>query len=198
MNLALGDKAFCAGGDIRAVTDSAKAGSTLYHDFFKEEYQLNNLIGTLRVPYVALIDGITMGGGVGLSVHGEFRVATERTVFAMPETAIGLFPDVGGGYFLPRLGGKLGLYLALTGYRLKGGDVFRSGVATHMCSSDLVSSLEQDLIGLKSSKPQHIESVMMRNIANLACLLLSALFDRKWTYYLILFLGFTKVSQPVP
>lgn len=121
---------------------------------------MNNLIGTLRVPYIALIDGITMGGGVGLSVHGLFRVATERTLFAMPETAIGLFPDVGGGYFLPRLGGKLGLYLALTGYRLKGGDVFRSGVATHMCSSTLLPALEQDLISLTSSSAQDIEQVV--------------------------------------
>lgn len=100
-----------------------------------------------------------MGGGVGLSVHGPYRVATERTLFAMPETAIGLFPDVGAGYFLPRLGGKLGLYLALTGYRLKGGDVLKSGVATHMCSSGMLPLLEQDLIGLDSHKPQDIEKV---------------------------------------
>lgn len=85
----LGGKAFCAGGDIKSVTDSAKEGSNLYKEFFKREYFLNNLIGTLTVPYIALIDGITMGGGVGLSVHGPYRVATERTMFAMPETAIG-------------------------------------------------------------------------------------------------------------
>ncbi|CAL8106406.1 unnamed protein product [Orchesella dallaii] len=157
-----GDKAFCAGGDIRAVTESAKAGTTLYQEFFKEEYQVNNLIGTLRIPYIALIDGITMGGGVGLSVHGLFRVATEKTLFAMPETGIGLFPDVGGGYFLPRLGGKLGLYLALTGHRLKGSDVFRSGVATHMCSTSMIPALEQDLIALNSGKPQDIEEVLSR------------------------------------
>ncbi|ODN06385.1 3-hydroxyisobutyryl-CoA hydrolase, mitochondrial [Orchesella cincta] len=157
-----GGKAFCAGGDIRAVTESAKAGTTLYQEFFKEEYQVNNLVGTLRIPYVALIDGITMGGGVGLSVHGLFRVATEKTLFAMPETGIGLFPDVGGGYFLPRLGGKLGLYLALTGHRLKGADVFRSGVATHMCNTSMLPALEQDLISLNSSKPQDIEQVLNR------------------------------------
>jgi len=157
-----GGKAFCAGGDIRAVTESAKAGTTLYQEFFKEEYQLNNLIGTLRIPYVALIDGVTMGGGVGLSVHRLFRVATEKTLFAMPETGIGLFPDVGGGYFLPRLGGKLGLYLALTGHRLKGSDVFRSGVATHMCSTSMLPSLEKDLISLNSDKPQDIEEVLKR------------------------------------
>ncbi|KAJ8307022.1 hypothetical protein KUTeg_015106 [Tegillarca granosa] len=130
-----GDKAFCAGGDVRAVTEAAKVGDPLSQNFFKEEYILNNKIGTYGIPYIALIDGITMGGGVGLSVHGTFRVATERTLFAMPETAIGLFPDVGGGYFLPRLGGKLGIYLALTGFRLKGRDVYKSGVATHFVQS---------------------------------------------------------------
>uniref|UniRef100_A0A8C9ZKT5 3-hydroxyisobutyryl-CoA hydrolase n=1 Tax=Sander lucioperca TaxID=283035 RepID=A0A8C9ZKT5_SANLU len=126
-----GGKAFCAGGDIRAVTEAGKVGDPLAEDFFREEYILNNAIGTCRKPYIALIEGITMGGGVGLSVHGRFRVATEKTLFAMPETAIGLFPDVGGGHFLPRLRGKLGLFLALTGFRLKGRDVQRAGVATH-------------------------------------------------------------------
>ena len=159
--LCSGKKAFCAGGDVRAVTDSAKEGTDLYKDFFREEYTLNALIGTLHIPYIALIDGITMGGGVGLSVHGRYRVATEKTLFAMPETAIGLFPDVGGTYFLPRLGGKLGLYLALTGYRLKGADNLRAGVATHMCSADLIDFLEQDLISLqpKESNPTGIEKV---------------------------------------
>uniref|UniRef100_A0A3Q0RBX3 3-hydroxyisobutyryl-CoA hydrolase n=1 Tax=Amphilophus citrinellus TaxID=61819 RepID=A0A3Q0RBX3_AMPCI len=130
-----GDKAFCAGGDIRAVTEAGKVGDSLAQDFFREEYILNSAIGSCRKPYIALIDGITMGGGVGLSVHGRFRVATEKTLFAMPETAIGLFPDVGGGYFLPRLQGKLGLFLALTGFRLKGRDVQRAGVATHFVES---------------------------------------------------------------
>uniref|UniRef100_A0AAX7SPS1 3-hydroxyisobutyryl-CoA hydrolase n=1 Tax=Astatotilapia calliptera TaxID=8154 RepID=A0AAX7SPS1_ASTCA len=133
-----GDKAFCAGGDIRAVTEAGKVGDSLAQDFFREEYILNNAIGSYRKPYIALIDGITMGGGVGLSVHGLFRVATEKTLFAMPETAIGLFPDVGGGYFLPRLQGKLGLFLALTGFRLKGRDVQRAGVATHFVESKKV------------------------------------------------------------
>uniref|UniRef100_A0A674MG51 3-hydroxyisobutyryl-CoA hydrolase n=1 Tax=Takifugu rubripes TaxID=31033 RepID=A0A674MG51_TAKRU len=135
-----GGKAFCAGGDIRAVTEAGKAGDALSEDFFREEYILNNAIGAYKKPYIALIDGITMGGGVGLSVHGRFRVATEKTLFAMPETAIGLFPDVGGGYFLPRLQGKLGLFLALTGFRLKGRDVQRVGVATHFVESKHVLS----------------------------------------------------------
>uniref|UniRef100_A0A8C2AKC4 3-hydroxyisobutyryl-CoA hydrolase n=1 Tax=Cyprinus carpio TaxID=7962 RepID=A0A8C2AKC4_CYPCA len=139
-----GEKAFCAGGDIRAVTEAGKAGDSLAQDFFREEYILNNTIGTYQKPYVALIDGITMGGGVGLSVHGQFRVATEKTLFAMPETGIGLFPDVGGGYFLPRLQGKLGLFLALTGIRLKGRDVQRVGLATHFVQSDKVIYIETD------------------------------------------------------
>uniref|UniRef100_A0A8C6TBR0 3-hydroxyisobutyryl-CoA hydrolase n=1 Tax=Neogobius melanostomus TaxID=47308 RepID=A0A8C6TBR0_9GOBI len=138
---AVGGKAFCAGGDIRAVTEAGKVGDPLSEDFFREEYILNHAIGTCKKPYIALIDGITMGGGVGLSVHGRFRVATEKTLFAMPETGIGLFPDVGGGHFLPRLQGKLGLFLALTGFRLKGRDVHRAGVATHFVDSSKVKTV---------------------------------------------------------
>jgi 3-hydroxyisobutyryl-CoA hydrolase len=139
-----GEKAFCAGGDIRAITDSR--GAEDQTEFFRCEYLLNNLIGTLRVPYVALLDGITMGGGVGLSVHGRYRVATERTLFAMPETGIGLIPDVGGSFFLPRLSGQLGMYLALTGHRLKGLDCLHAGVATHACHGAKVSQLKTELI----------------------------------------------------
>ncbi|KAM4668207.1 3-hydroxyisobutyryl-CoA hydrolase, mitochondrial [Amazona ochrocephala] len=155
-----GGKAFCAGGDIRAITDAGKVGNKLAQDFFKEEYTLNNAIGTCKKPYVALIDGITMGGGVGLSVHGHFRVATEKTVFAMPETAIGLFPDVGGGYFLPRLSGKIGYYLALTGFRLKGRDVLKAGIATHFVDSEKLPALEKDLIALKSSSKENIADLL--------------------------------------
>lgn len=147
-----GDKAFCAGGDVRAVTEAGMKGTNLGKDFFREEYTLNALIGTYHVPYVAFIDGITMGGGVGLSVHGHFRVATERTLLAMPETAIGLFPDVGGSHFLPRLGGKLGLYLALTGYRLKGLDVLKAGIATHFCDSSKLSDLLDSLLKCPGSQ----------------------------------------------
>ncbi|NXP48680.1 HIBCH protein, partial [Heliornis fulica] len=155
-----GGKAFCAGGDIRAITDAGKAGARLAQDFFREEYMLNNAIGTCKKPYVALIDGITMGGGVGLSVHGHFRVATEKTLFAMPETAIGLFPDVGGGYFLPRLSGKVGYYLALTGFRLKGRDVLRAGIATHFVDSEQLPALEKDLIALKSPSTENIADLL--------------------------------------
>lgn len=138
-----GGKAFCAGGDVVAAVQAGPAESS--KSFFREEYILNHLIGTYKIPYVAIIDGITMGGGVGLSVHGKYRVATEKTMFAMPETAIGLFPDVGGGHFLPKLDGKLGLYLGLTGFRLKGRDVQQCGVATHYIESARVPELEEAL-----------------------------------------------------
>ncbi|XP_008327215.1 3-hydroxyisobutyryl-CoA hydrolase, mitochondrial [Cynoglossus semilaevis] len=155
-----GGKAFCAGGDIRAVTEAGKTGDPLAQNFFREEYILNNAIGSCSKPYVALIDGITMGGGVGLSVHGRFRVATEKTLFAMPETAIGLFPDVGGGYFLPRLRGRLGLFLALTGFRLKGRDVQRAGVATHFVESEKIPDLEKELVDLKSPSAEDVGRVL--------------------------------------
>jgi len=155
-----GGKAFCAGGDIRSVTDSVAAGGALHEDFFKEEYILNHAIASLTIPYVAIIHGITMGGGVGLSVHGRFRLATEKTLFAMPETAIGLFPDVGGGFFLPRLRGQLGTYLALTGFRLKGRDVHRAGVATHFCSSGVVDEVERELTELANPTADNVAAVL--------------------------------------
>ncbi|XP_032851143.2 3-hydroxyisobutyryl-CoA hydrolase, mitochondrial isoform X1 [Tyto alba] len=155
-----GGKAFCAGGDIKAIADAGKVGGRMTQDFFREEYILNNAIGTCKKPYVALIDGITMGGGVGLSVHGHFRVATEKTLFAMPETAIGLFPDVGGGYFLPRLSGKIGYYLALTGFRLKGRDVLKAGIATHFVESEKLPALEKDLTALKSPSTENIADLL--------------------------------------
>ena len=122
-----GSKVFCAGGDVKQVVrqlmskDPAQKAAAL--SFFEQEYQLNHMLGTLKKPLVAVLNGITMGGGVGLSVHAPFRIATEHTVFAMPETAIGLFPDVGGSFFLPRLDGYLGTYLGLTGHMLKGQEV---------------------------------------------------------------------------
>lgn len=117
-----GDRAFCAGGDIRALYDARKSGGPLTSDFFRAEYRLNRLIFHYPKPYIALINGVAMGGGVGLSVHANMRVASERTLFAMPETGIGLFPDVGGSYFLPRCPGSIGMYLALTGARLGAAD----------------------------------------------------------------------------
>lgn len=119
-------RAFCAGGDVAVLAQdcaTGEDGQQRSRDYFALEYQLDHLIATYSKPYVAFIDGITMGGGVGLSVHAPFRIATERTMFAMPETTIGLFPDVGAGFFLPRMDGALGLYLALTSERLKGPEV---------------------------------------------------------------------------
>ena len=125
-----GEKAFCAGGDVIAVARAAKEGGELPRVFFREEYTLNRTMEFYAKPLIALIDGITMGGGVGISVHGSHRIVGERTLFAMPETGIGLFPDVGGSYFLPRLPGRLGQYLALTGARLKAADCIYCGVGT--------------------------------------------------------------------
>ncbi len=147
-----GEKAFCAGGDVRAVYDAglaAKADGTidrgLTADFFREEYVLNHAIHNFPKPFIALVDGISMGGGVGLSVHGPIRVATERMLFAMPETGIGLFPDVGGGWFLPRCPGELGTYYALTGARAKAADALALGYATHYVPSDRLPALIEAL-----------------------------------------------------
>jgi enoyl-CoA hydratase len=127
-----GDRAFCAGGDVRALRQYELDGE--HHKaetFFREEYELNLMIATYPKPYIALIDGICMGGGIGVSVHAPYRVATERAAFAMPETAIGFFPDIGATFFLPRLPGQLGAYLGLTGLRMQGADAVHAGLATH-------------------------------------------------------------------
>ncbi|KAA0197164.1 hypothetical protein HAZT_HAZT001356 [Hyalella azteca] len=115
-----GSKSFCAGGDVLSLTDPEKRGDPTITNFFRSEYMQNHLIGSYQIPYVAFITGIVMGGGAGISVNGQFRVASDKSMFAMPETAIGLFPDVGGSHFLPRLGGGLGMFLGLTGHRLRG------------------------------------------------------------------------------
>ena len=130
-----GDRAFCAGGDIRVLRDGQLAGDRAAVDeFFSEEYALNLAIATYPKPYVALIDGICMGGGIGMSVHAPYRVATEHAGFAMPETAIGFFPDIGATFLLPRLPGEMGTYLGLTGLRVNGADAAHVGLATHFVS----------------------------------------------------------------
>ncbi len=144
-----GDRAFCAGGDIRALRDGQLSGDRASVDqFFTEEYALNVTIATYPKPYIALIDGICMGGGIGMSVHAPYRVATEYAGFAMPETAIGFFPDIGATFLLPRLPGELGTYLGLTGLRINGGDSVHAGLATHFTSRarlpDLSSALARD------------------------------------------------------
>ncbi len=126
-----GERAFCAGGDILHIYYGREGGRNPFGEaFFRAEYALNRRVKTFPKPYIALMDGVTMGGGVGLSVHGSHRVASERCLFAMPETGIGLFPDVGGSYFLPRLAGQLGLFLGLTGWRLKAADCLYCGIVT--------------------------------------------------------------------
>lgn len=142
-----GDRAFCAGGDIRALHDWGRAGDKSAIDFWREEYLLNIYIKRYPKPYIALMDGINMGGGVGLSVHGSHRVATERLTFAMPETGIGLFPDVGGTYFLPRCPSETGLYLGLTGARLKAADAIFSGIADCYVPSAKLCDLKDRLAG---------------------------------------------------
>lgn len=125
-----GEKGFCAGGDVKKLAqqnfpDGVKpspSGIRASAEYFNTEYTLDHLVATYSKPYVAFMDGITMGGGAGLSIHAPFRIATERTAFAMPETKIGFFTDVGASFFLPRLDGQLGTYLALTGEMLKGVD----------------------------------------------------------------------------
>lgn len=133
-----GEKAFCAGGDIRQLHDWGRAGDPAMLEFYREEYRLNAFIKRYPKPYVAAMDGIVMGGGVGLSAHGSHRVAGERLMFAMPETGIGFFPDVGGTFFLPRMPGRTGTWLALTASRLGQADALWSGFATHaVASADL-------------------------------------------------------------
>jgi enoyl-CoA hydratase len=145
-----GDRAFCAGGDIRSLYESGVNKTPYALNFYRDEYVLNALIKHYPKPYVALINGIVMGGGVGVSVHGSHRIANETTTFAMPETGIGLFPDVGGSYFLPRMDGQIGMYLALTGARLKTVDTLYSGVATHFVPMKDWPALIADLAAGKS------------------------------------------------
>ncbi|KAB8200068.1 ClpP/crotonase-like domain-containing protein [Aspergillus parasiticus] len=146
-----GSKALCAGGDVAALAlqnEQGPEGQQKSTDFFGLEYQLDHTIATYSKPFISVMDGITMGGGVGLSVHAPFRIATERTVFAMPETTIGFFPDVGGSFFLPRLDGEIGTYLALTSERLTGVQALYAGIATHYFHSSVLSNLTNRLAEL--------------------------------------------------
>ncbi|GMH41928.1 hypothetical protein BSKO_09847 [Bryopsis sp. KO-2023] len=141
-----GGKAFCAGGDVKAIVQEGMKG---HHgeaeNFFKLEYRLDYYISQMQKPYISIMDGVTMGGGVGLAMNGTFRIATERTLFAMPECVIGLFPDVGASRFLNTLPSGLGMYLALTGARLKGVEVKEAGLATHYIPSKLISQVMEKI-----------------------------------------------------
>lgn len=142
-------RAFCAGGDLKLTYDRSREKHPMRAIFFHDEYALNKFIFHFPKPYIAFLDGITMGGGVGISIHGSHRVATEKLLFAMPETGIGFFPDVGGTYFLPRLPGYMGYYLGLTGARLKVDDALHLGLVTDKVDS---ASLEDLLQALAAEK----------------------------------------------
>lgn len=156
-------RGFCAGGDIVFLRDSALKGGKAGLKFFHDEYQLNHLLFTYEKPIVAFMDGITMGGGVGISQPARLRVATENTRFAMPETGIGLFPDVGGGWHLSRLEGRVGQYLALTGARIDGADCAALGLANHYLAAESLAEAKariaedadriEGILGTLSAKP---------------------------------------------
>ncbi|CAL2069040.1 MULTISPECIES: enoyl-CoA hydratase/isomerase family protein [Streptomyces] len=144
-----GARGLCAGGDIRAIHDDARAGDgTASAAFWRDEYHLNARTARYPKPYVALMDGIVMGGGVGVSAHGGVRVVTERSRIAMPETGIGFIPDVGGTYLLSRAPGELGTHLALTGHQIGAGDALSCGLADHYVPSDALDALLDDLAAM--------------------------------------------------
>lgn len=142
-----GTRGFCAGGDIRMIAESGAGDGIEARAFFFTEYRLNHLLFHYPKPIVALIDGVTMGGGVGISMPARFRIATENTTYAMPETGIGLFPDVGGGWYLPRKPGEIGMWLALTGARLKAADCLIAGIATHYMPTEILAAARAQIAG---------------------------------------------------
>ncbi len=155
-----GERAFCSGGDIKSVALAVKSGGrerAIMSEFFRAEYTLNHRIFTFPKPYISLINGIVMGGGKGVSAHGSHRIVTEATVFAMPEAGIGFFPDVGGGYFLPRCPGQTGAYLALTGRRIKTFDTLYIGFATHFVPAAKISSLRAAIADAPQNLPALLE-----------------------------------------
>lgn len=151
-----GERGFCAGGDIRMLAESGAADGAAAREFFFTEYRLNHLLFVYDKPVVAVMDGVTMGGGVGLSAPARYRVATERTTYAMPETGIGLFPDVGGGWFLPRMPGHIGLWLALTGARIKAADCELVGMATDFIPQAQIEAFKAALI----ADPAAVETLL--------------------------------------
>jgi len=139
-------RGFCAGGDIRLIAESGASDGVAARRFFHDEYRLNHLLFTYAKPVIAFMDGITMGGGVGISQPANYRIATERTIYAMPESGIGLFPDVGAGWYLSRLPGRTGEFLALTGARIDGAECVALGLSTHYVPSERLDELKQALI----------------------------------------------------
>jgi len=139
-------RGFCAGGDIRLIAESGASDGVAARRFFHDEYRLNHLLFTYAKPVIAFMDGITMGGGVGISQPANYRIATERTIYAMPESGIGLFPDVGAGWYLSRLPGRTGEFLALTGARIDGAECVALGLSTHYVPGERLDELKQALI----------------------------------------------------
>ncbi|CAN7363820.1 enoyl-CoA hydratase/isomerase family protein [Phenylobacterium sp. LjRoot219] len=151
-----GERGFCAGGDIRVLYDSAGGDGRAAREFFFVEYRLNELMVRYKKPIAAFIDGVVMGGGVGISMPATYRVATERTTYAMPETGIGLFPDVGGGWWLPRMPDHIGIWLALTGARIKAADCELVGVATDFVESARLEELKAAIV----AEPAAVERLL--------------------------------------
>lgn len=151
-----GERGFCAGGDIRMLAESGKDDGAAARAFFLTEYRLNHLMFDYPKPILAIMDGVTMGGGVGISLPATFRVATERTTFAMPETGIGLFPDVGGGWHLPRLPGHAGMWLALTGARIKAADCELLGIATDFIESAKIDAFKAAVLQDPAAVETHL------------------------------------------
>jgi len=149
-------RGFCAGGDIRMLAESGAKDGVEAREFFFTEYRMNHRLFTYEKPVVAFMDGITMGGGVGISQPARYRVATENTRLAMPETGIGLFPDVGGGWYLSRLPGRVGQYLALTGHRLDGAECINLGLASDYLTSDTLDEAKARI----TAAPTEIEDIL--------------------------------------
>ncbi len=157
-----GEKAFCAGGDIVSVYHTKNdKNNSLSYDFFREEYLMNIAIKNFTKPWISLLNGYAMGGGLGLSVHGSHRIVTEKTVTAMPETAIGLFPDVGGGYFLSRMQSSLGKYLAVTGNTMDFKSTLFSGIGTHFIEVNRLNELVDKIISLRAYSFKEIDSLLI-------------------------------------
>jgi enoyl-CoA hydratase len=155
-----GDRALCAGGDVRAIYDSASEGSGFARKFWADEYRLNAYIGRYPKPYVAFMDGIVMGGGIGLSGHGSHRIVTERSQLAMPETGIGLIPDVGGTWLLAHAPGETGIYLGLTGERMRGAGTMYARFADTFVPSSRLADLAKALSEIQNSS--EVDSVIAR------------------------------------
>lgn len=165
-------RGFCAGGDIRLIAESAAEDGVAARAFFHEEYRLNHLLFTYAKPTIAFMDGITMGGGVGISQPCAIRIVTDRTVYAMPETGIGLFTDVGGGRYLSRMPGRTGRYVGLTGARLNGAECLATSLGTHYVAGDDVEPLKAAILG----NPRGVDAALRSAVTAVPA---AALLDRK-------------------